>query len=241
MRVSKTWNCASRNKSLWRHLEFVKRWPTSRIRPFSKGVLNDIISRRSGNQAQSLIISGLKDFAIDVTKLSSLLKGLPRLQSLSLHEVARSALGELKPTTLSLEDQPSFLLNLFEFLCRDAPTGLKTLHLEYFPHPGSFGTFERNTDGNGNLAASLRELKLNDLRCPGPLLHMMEGMQWPNLEKLYVRESDDTFIDLVVCFVSLRAFFIFNKYLGHHTSNSCLEGIVFRTCQLRPAEIQASA
>ncbi|ROV92742.1 hypothetical protein VMCG_09031 [Cytospora schulzeri] len=69
MRVTKHWDHASRNPSLWKDLKFVKHWSAPKPRPLRPGVLNDIIINRASKLAKSLVIHGMEDFGIDDTKL----------------------------------------------------------------------------------------------------------------------------------------------------------------------------
>lgn len=202
MRVSKAWNRATLNASLWRQLEFIKLWPGNhRIRPFPNGVLNDIICRRSRNLAQSLVIEGLREFAINATRLSSILKGLPNLQVLSLYQNALFQTNILngvdaKQQSLSFQDW-------FSMLCRDAAKGLQALHLENFNLMGNRTMrIARNVmvdiPATVNFATSLRELTLVDLHDPDLVLCMLMGSaQLPKLEKLHIRSYRQWPIDLV--------------------------------------------
>lgn len=183
MRVSKSWNHASRNPTLWRHLEFIKRWPAPRSRPLPKGVLNDIISQRSQNLAQSLHFSGLFEFGISKSKLSSLLQGLPHLQMLSLHQIDPPMRGRYISRFLS--DDHRFA-DFFQIICRDAPKGLRRLQL------ADFDWMDGCLHGAGaipetiNFATSLRELDLVDVEAPAIILHLMRSTQWPSLKKLHI-------------------------------------------------------
>lgn len=212
MRVSKAWNYASRNAGLWRHLKFSKGLHTTRVRPFPKGVLNDIISRRSRNLAQSLWFSGIRDFDIDDTKLSSLLKGLPHLKSLILFDTAplTTSRHRNKPTSLSGDDRRFSLENILQALCRDASNGLEFLLLGDFSCSGDRQGSIPVMSATVNFATSLRELKLFDLEHPGLVVHMMLSTQWPSLEKLNIYNSRKLSVPLV-CFYLLYICPLSNK------------------------------
>lgn len=184
MRVSKAWEYATFNASLWRHLEFIKLGPSPQIRPFPKGTLNDIISRRSRNLAQSLVISGLLNFAIGTGTLSSILKGLPHLQSLSLRDLAPHT---AKPRISQAHESSYSFPSVVSVVCRDAHTSLKCLHIEKMygrvPHINSY----RNVMPSAiNFASSLRELKLVNFEFPSALLSGAPSLHWPNLETLCI-------------------------------------------------------
>lgn len=190
MRVSRAWNYASRNAGLWRHLEFVKLWPTSRVRPFRKDVLNDIISRRSKNLAHSLTISGLRDFAIDETRLCSILRGLPHLECLTIHEVAPHMFGGRRQVADFAEETLDFR-RVLHMLCRDAPKCLRTLHMDYFEGSKNVPP-SIDLPSTVSFAASLQELRLGNMRHIGLgyVIRTMRSTQWPNLEKLHLGSAD---------------------------------------------------
>lgn len=233
MRVSKAWNRAALNASLWRHLEFIKLWSTNRIRPFPKGVLNDIISRRSRNLAQSLVISGLREFAIDETRLSSILKGLPHLQVLSLHDTAPNTLFQKHlVTNADAKQQCLSFQSWFSMLCRDAAKDLKALHLEGFIAMGKQEIREARhlmirMPATINFAASLRELTLAALHDPDLVLCMMtRSTQWPRLEKLHISNCRHSGIIDLVCTPFADAVRLSNMRIGAaSSSNAFLEGL----------------
>lgn len=185
MRVSKAWKYATLNASLWRHLEFIKLGASFRLRPFPKGTLNDIISRRSRNLAQSLVISGFMNFAIDAGTLSSVLKGLPHLQSLSLRDVPPHMAKTLVPQT---HQKPYSFQSVASVVCRDAPTNLKYLHIEKVCcRAQSINLPHMVMPSAINFASSLKELKLINFEFPSEfLLNGAPSLHWPNLETLCI-------------------------------------------------------
>lgn len=180
MRVTKLWNQACRNPVLWRDLKFVKNWSKPTPRLLRSGVLNDIISNRASKLAKSLAIHGMGDFGIDDTKLSSILRALPQLHSLSLKG---DELGSLSTTST-----PACKSVLYVLL-RAAPPKLKTLRI------GAFYEDSNDRENHGwefplesSLLQTLRELTIFDLPFPMDLVGYRQGTPpvWLKLEKLMV-------------------------------------------------------
>lgn len=177
MRVSKAWKHATYTASLWRHLEFIKRGPSTRVRPLAKGVLTDIVSRRSRNLAQSLVISGWDNFSISADTLGRLLKALPQLKNLSLCDVAPHMVNSAIP-------RPVSFAKYSDVICRDAPASLKSLRIERVP----FGARDdcklgRLMPSTVNFASSLRVLELVNL---GFAETFLSSVQWSSLETLRI-------------------------------------------------------
>lgn len=175
MRVSKAWNHACRNKSLWKDLRFMKYWSASKPRPFRRGVLNDIISNRASNLATSLTISGMGDFGVDAIKLGLILKALPKLEFLSLKSSGSGA--DAKAPTLK---------EALHALLQNAPPSLTSLHFGPFVESvGSGWTFPPAAQ----LAQTLRELVIFEPYVPVALLGpsgLIASEVWPRLEKFSV-------------------------------------------------------
>lgn len=179
MAVSKTWNMISRHPSLWVDLKFVKHWTTSKPRPLSSKVLNDIIINRTQKLATSLAIHSMRDFGIDSQRLGNILKALPKLESLSLHGYG---------TSHGNTGTQSHLGMVLDALIREIPPGLKSLQLGYFE--GQCGPHEWETLPITPLAETLQELVFTQSNCP-TIFSALSGFKtpaiWPKLEKLEFR------------------------------------------------------
>lgn len=179
MRVTKSWNQVSRNPSLWKDLRLVKNWSALTPRPLRPGVLNDIILNRAAKLVKNLVIRGMRDFGIDDTKLRSILRALPQLRTLELR-------GS-DPALFSRTSVPSYK-NVLDVLFQDAPSSLRTLHVEdFFEESGGRG-YDDWSIPPGPLVQNLQELTFINLSDPlyflGP-----DGTTptvWPKLEKLMV-------------------------------------------------------
>lgn len=182
MSVSKAWNHACRNKGLWRHLQFVRRWHSMQARKFPPGVLNDIVSKRSQNLATSLTVNGLRDFSLDHTKLRSILKALPKLQVLSLCGFdTRTSLW--RPDLCRTKTFP--FKTTFEVVLTEAPASLEVLRL---------GAFHHGEPDMSDLvlptirfAKNLRELSFVNLSVPVLAINVLQAVAWPKLEKLTIK------------------------------------------------------
>lgn len=214
--VSKTWNRACRNASLWTHLEFVKYWTSTKRglqsrRPFRPGVLNDIISKRSQNLAKSLTINGTYDFGIKDTLLRSILRALPRLESLSLSGAERVR-SPFDYHSLFVDRASASFDRFMNVICEEAPAGLEVLRLDFLvfeQHPPGEDAWPRKI---GRFSESLVELTLTDLVDSGgfPLRYVihstLSSTSWPKLEKLTIdtEESSRGFAHLpIVSFFAL--------------------------------------
>lgn len=208
--VSRTWNRACRNASLWTHLEFVKYWSSTKRglqsrRPFRPGVLNDIISKRSQSLAKSLTINGTYDFGIKDTLLRSILRALPRLESLSLSGAERIR-SPFDYHSLLVDRASASFDRFMNVICEEAPAGLKVLRLDFLifeQHPPGEDAWPRKI---GRFSESLVELTLTDLVDGGgfPIRHVihstLSSTSWPKLEKLTIdtQESLHDFAELPV-------------------------------------------
>ncbi|ROW13389.1 hypothetical protein VPNG_05433 [Cytospora leucostoma] len=190
MRVSKAWNEVSRHVDLWKDLKFVKRWASQTTRPFRPGILNDIITRRARNNSTSLAISGMKDFDIDGVKLRTILRVLPRLESLSLRGWHAS----------SPADSPEIRLNAV--LCavlRNASPGLKKLHLGNLlsvEHSDGIDPVFRDWSSEPVMVQGLQELTISGVESSSSLLpgsnflgrvNLYNIAPWQRLEKLMIQ------------------------------------------------------
>lgn len=188
MRVSKAWNFACRNNGLWAHLEFVKHWPSLRERPFRRGVLNDIISKRSQNLAKSLTITSLTDFGIDAAKLRAILKALPQLESLSLSVCSKESAAN-KGSSSSLSPD-----NVLTAISEGAPSTLKILHIRNLYKPDNLSFLDSPI---ARLAGSLEELSLEELDNWPWLMYILGSKVWPKLERLTIKGSDKSGLSCV--------------------------------------------
>lgn len=197
MSVTKSWNRASRNPTLWRDLKIVRYWSSLTPRPLRPGVLNEIISNRASKLAKSLAIHGMGDFGIDDTKLSSILRALPQLQTLSLKctnsgSFSRTSIPECK--------------RVLYVLLQAAPPNLKTLHV------GDFYEYNLNPERCGwefppetPLVQTLQELTISDLPFPMDLVgyHQIVPPIWLKLEKLMVSRKHHVMARPSIDFVSI--------------------------------------
>lgn len=233
--VSKKWNMTCRTAALWMHLDFEKHWGQTKgrslrdPRPFRPGVLNDIICGRSQNLAKSLTINGSYDFGINDTTFRSMLRALPRLESLSLsgakltrkqreHDAHPMLLGHLQ--ALSLD-------RVMNIIFDEAPAGLKALRLDYLlhlrPQPGHL--FSRTT---GRISESLEELTLTDLLdhtnsvSDNMMSYIFKDTTWPRLTKLTI----DTLSSARLPIVSLLGCPQFEKTL--FPPSPCLQLMLFQ-------------
>lgn len=221
LRVSKAWNEACRNPGLWMHLEFVKRWRANKQRPFRPGVLNDIISNRAQNLVKSLTITGMKEFAVDATKLRSILRALPRLESLSLYGSNRIPWSKRKFPADTQNDEFLSFSNTFNAICEDAPRGLKVLRLDTFAYTDPQQPHRLSTSTIDHISESLVEMTLANIgQIPSQKIQrdILGSRVWPKLEKLTVK-SDASWLYLSfpdICLVSFPCFIFL------HISNSRL-------------------
>lgn len=191
--VSKAWSAACRNPRLWMHLEFVRCWRSRKPRPFRPGVLNDIISNRSQNLARSLTIAGMQEFAMDATQLGSILRALPRLESLSLSGSTRIQWpkGRLTPEVM---DRLLSFSDIFTAICEAAPRSLKAIHLDTLAFVAPQKPTWLGTSAFSRIAWSLEEMSLTNL-CqknygiqPCNVARLtLESIVWPKLEKLTMK------------------------------------------------------
>lgn len=196
LRVSKVWNQACRNPSLWMHLKFVRYWRSQGQRPFRPGVLNDIISKRAQNLARSLTITGMKEFAIDAAKLRSVLLALPRLESLSLSGSDRIQWQWRWVVAESLKDPFLCFSDTFRAICECAPRSLKVLRLDNFIYAPPQQSPWLETSTIDRISESLVEMSLTNLGhiIPGAPVYdvvcaTLESTVWPKLEKLILKSG----------------------------------------------------
>lgn len=194
MRVSKAWYLASRAPSLWKDLRFVKRWPTTRDRSFRPGVLNDIITNRSQGMAKTLTITDTDSFGIDDVKLRAVLRGLPKLEGLSL--TGRSKVVVTVRWALAEGPSEHTCLNfnkIFKAICEEAPPGLKVLRLSCFLYRCGSGILWSPTPALARISPSLEELSLSHidgLTGRSNLVEkVVESMYWPRLKKLVILQE----------------------------------------------------
>lgn len=173
MRVSQTWKTICLDPALWRHLRFVKRLRSSKIRQTLRlGVLNEVVVNRSAQLATTVTIDGLWDFGIGAAQLRAMLRALCNLKTLTVTgSRGKCWSGREAPVILSK------FSDYWRTVCCDAPSTLTTVSLAGFDHDcyrdyyanrisnRIFETFQHDWLVGIGLAKSLESLSLAFVTC----------------------------------------------------------------------------